>query len=945
MITDSAASPTLSEPLLVGRDPETLRLADLVNDVKRGIGRSLLYLGSAGVGKSRLLAGLRDGLRDEPALRVVRVSGMRSEAGLEYGAAQRLLTPFASLVDKIEEPQREALRAVFIGIPPASPPSRLAVSVGALDLLIAARRTKPYLFVVDDAHWFDDESLSLLGFLARRAPDCGLGFVIAGRDGHLNLAALDGLPGSHLAGLDAADSAVLLARAGNVAVGQAAAARISADAEGNPRALIELARRLTPDQLNGRSPLPVVLPTWPGLASEFLRQARALPTGTQALLVLVAAMCDGDRPSLWDAAALLRIPRDFARPAQRLGILSPDEHPAFTRPLLRAAAYASAEPMVRRAAHTALAAVAERNGDEDLAAWHRAAPTFAPDERLAAALEANAGRAGARGGPANRALFLSRAAELSPLKPAKERRLFEAARAYLDAGDGVLAGALLDRAAQSLDPETFAVETHRLRASIDVSLGRHSEARAELQAAIDHADCTGSEVSSTLLHDAFHSAMAAGRYATATDARAIAERMLAVRTPGEAAPGGPDAILDAFALRMTSGYERAAPLLQGALRSRHTDEGAPSEAPSSVLLTCLAADDLWDDRSRSRHLGRAASMYGRGEPADVRRIALAGLSVAGAWSGDIAGARRDYESAARLPGSHDASSAAVAEAELHIRALTGDEDRCRPAAAHYLRRAADQRCGLREMGARSALAILEIGLGNYSDAAEQCIRVMDNDLPGSGSRILPEVVEACVRTGQIPTALAALERLRARAAASGTPWALGLLDRSEALLAVDGAEASYLSAIARLSNTTVRFDQARAHLLYGEWLRRQKRRIDAQTQLRTAHDVFTAMDAAAFGHRAYRELLAAGYPPRDDHRPAGHGLTPQEAQVARFAAAGATNAEIAETMCLTISTIEYHLNKIFRKVGVSSRRRLAKALSGAVDARDDAHYPLPQRAG
>ena len=910
-------------PAYIGRAEEQHALDALLDAVAAGRSESLVVLGEPGVGKTRLL-GLLDAAPEK--VRIERLVGMESEIRVGFAALHRLLLPYFGDVPQLPGPQRDALLTTF-GMLEDTPPSLLLVGLGALNLLAGAAREHPLICVVDDAQWLDQESLGVLGFVARRVYADGIGFVFAARENYASLKTLDGLPTIHLEGLSREEAVSLLNSAHTDGLSSLVAARIVADTGGNPLAMLEVIGQLTAGQRAGRLPLPQQLPTGRGLNSHFLRQVEALPSSARSLLVLASAMSDNDVSSLWRAAALLGLDGDAIEAAVRADLLTVGERVDFRHPLIRSAVYRSAEPDLRRASHAALASVADSDGDPDRAAWHRAAAVVAPDEDVAAELERSAGRAERRGGQVAQALFLGRAAELSPSTPARYQRLLGSAQAYLSAGDGILAEALLDRAAPWLEADGRHVAVQRLRAAIAVFFSRHKDAPAILLEAVRETDPDDPTLIRAMLFDALQAALVARTYTVGVTPADIARIAVAVAHPPGRKASANDLLLDGFATRLAIGYEAAVPLLRDAVAGLFANEETGARGLPATILGWFAADDIWDDRGRRAMFERAAAFERRHGALGALRITLAGQCVGQAMAGDINAAEQTYFEAAEISALIGVPAPATTGVLLEVRAWQGREEESRATAESTARWGREQGAEILEVFSWFGLTVLEMGLGNYSDAAVWASEVYHRDPPGFGSRVLPEIIEAWARTGQTSLATEALERLTRRATASATPWALGVLARSRALLAPPAeAEPFYVEAIERLEQTLVRTELARAHLLYGEWLRRQKRRRDAQAQLRTAHDMFSSFGAQGFAARSRAELQAAGYrvePERADPS-MSLGLTSQEAQAARLAAAGATNAEVAAHMFLTTSTVEYHLSKVYRKLGITSRRQLAK---------------------
>ncbi|MCS5717800.1 AAA family ATPase [Herbiconiux sp. CPCC 205763] len=909
----------------VGRVAECRVLDELTDLVTRGYSGSVVFLGEPGVGKTRLLQHLDT---HSSRIRVTRLVGIESELRLGFAGLHRLLAPLHDDFARLPAPQRDALLTTF-GVLDHNPPPRFLIGLAALGLLAREAERTPLVCVIDDAQWLDQESLDVLGFVARRAYADALGFVFAGRENQDSLGALSGLPTRHLAGLDHDASSLLISTARCAAPSPLVAARIVAETDGNPLAMLELVDRLTSDQLAGRLPLPPQLPAGGGLNAHFLRQWETLPVETRSLLLLASAMSTDDVSVFWGAAALLGLPGEAVDAAEQLDLLSLSDTVAFRHPLIRSAVYAAAEPQQRRLAHTALATIAEHDGDPDLAAWHRAAATTAPDEEVAADLERSAERAERRGGQVAQARFLGRAADLSPAARDRSLRLFASARAYLASGDGILAEALLDRAAPALDADGRHVDVERLRASIAVFFSRHKDVPAILLGAVASLDPDDHATARDMLFDALQAALVARDHTVGMTPTDIARATLAHPFPTGPAASGRDLLLHGLATRLAIGYEPAVPLLQRSVRALFADERVGVGALSTIILGWFAADDVWDDEGRAAMFERALAVAREHGVLGALRVILAGRCVGQCWTGAIDDAEQSYFEAAEISALIGVPPPATTGVLLEVRAWQGRERESREMAESTASWGRQQGAEILEVFSWFGLTVLEMGLGNYGEALTSAREIYDRDPPGFGNRILPELVEAAARTGQVEMAEAALRRLSDRARASGTPWAMGMLARSTAILADDSeAAALFEEAIDRLLPTSVRTELARSHLLYGEWLRRRRRRSDAQVHLSTAWQMFEAMGATAFAGRARNELLAAGQRPiaAVDGR-ADFGLTAQEAQVARLASGGATNAEIAARMFLTTSTVEYHLGKVFRKLSITSRRQLGRAFS------------------
>ncbi|MBL7253209.1 AAA family ATPase [Paractinoplanes lichenicola] len=868
--------------MFVGRHEEQQALAALVAGVRDGCSGTLVLVGEPGTGKTSLLGRVGD-------VRVVAIAGAEPEMCLGYAALHRLLRPWLPLLDTLPGPQRDALRTAF-GHLGGGPADRYLVGMATLTLLAEASTPEPLICVIDDAQWLDRESADALTFVARRLHAEALGLLFATRpDG---LAPLGGLPAITLPGLPGDDARDLLTASVAGHLDDAVAGQLVDGTGGNPLALVELARTLDPGQLAGLVPLPGPLPVGDLLETHFLRELHPLPAPARLLLLLAAAAPPGDPSLLWRAALQLGIAADEADVALSAGILT--ESLDFRHPLIRAAVYRGADPADRRRVHAALAAVHDPVREPDRHAWHRAQATIGLDEEVAALLE----RAAERGGHSVRAAFLARAADLTPDPRAQAARLVAAARAHLVLGDPATASRMLDRAEPGLDRPVPRALARQARARAEMYAGRPApgtlfEAAASI-AALDPA------LSRTMMFEALQAMLISGDQATMGE---LARTVLA-------SPAYADPFLLGFAARIAGDYRTAVPLLREALAAVDTDDGLPL-----AVISVLAADDLWDEDA-----GRLA--WRRLESYDRRHGALGSLrttlAVGVAWelrAGRFDAAEALQEELAEL--SRVVGQPYCGDAQrIELLAWQGRESAVRALAADAT--------GL-DFLVRNSLAVLEISLGHYPAALACVLPSFDWDKPGAATRSLHEIVEAGVRSGDHEVAKAALVRLEDRAPLSGTPWALGLLARCRALLA-DDADAFYREALDLLGRTTIVTELARTHLLYGEWLRRRRRRADARTQLHLAHDLFTRMGAAAFVSRTRSELLATGEHPRPRHLPFDSDLTPQERQVAGLAAAGATNSEIAARLFLSTSTVEYHLTRIYRKLGITSRRRLAAAL-------------------
>jgi hypothetical protein len=817
-------------------------LDKLVTDVRDGFSGTVVFTGEPGVGKTRLLQYIAD---SATGVAIVWNVGAQSELRLGFAALHRLVMPYLNRLHRLAGPHRNALEVTF-GLTGGPPPSRLLVSLAALALLSDVAAERPMVCLIDDAQWLDQESLGVLGFIARRLYADPIGMVFSAREHAGDLTALDGLATRRIAALDPTSAHMILDEAVSGPLDPRVSARVIDETGGNPLAMLELVGELSAEQLAGRFPLPRRLPVGRRVDVHFLAQVATLSPDARTLLLVAAACADDDPSTVWRASALLGVIEAAANAAVQQGIVSLEPRVAFRHPLIRSAVYDGATTEERQRVHDALAAVAIGDGDDDQAAWHRAAAVTAPDETIAADLQASAVRAQRRGGYTMQAALLTRAAELSPHARDRALRHLAAAEAYLAAGDGPLAEALLDLATPGLDGAGMHVAVQRLRAAISVFFSRHKDAPAILMDAAMRVDPADVSLIRQILFDAMQAAIVARQYTADTTLEAVAHAVLGTARDPRRPPSGNDLLLDGFATRIARGYSDAVPLLRAAVAMMFTDETAAHVDIPSTILGWFAADDVWDEQGRRGMFERAQAIERRQGALGAMRITLAGLSTSQAWAGQMTEAENSYGEAAEISALIGVPPPATTGVLLEVRAWQGRETESRAVASSTADWGRQKGASILEIFALMGLTVLELGLGRYPAALRWGLQIFHDDPPGFGNRVLPEVVEAGIRSGDRAAAEAALTRLAERASAAATPWALGLLARSRALMAADAdAESYYLEAIDHLAAAAVRTELARAHLLYGEWLRRRKRRRDAQVQLRAAHDMFTAMGAAA----------------------------------------------------------------------------------------------------
>jgi DNA-binding CsgD family transcriptional regulator len=900
---------------LLDRERERAALDRLLDGARGGRGIVLVMAGEAGIGKTALLEYAVEAAGE---IQVVRTSGVQAEMELPFAAVAQLCAPFLDLVDRLPAPQREALGVAF-GLISGPAPNQFLVGLAVLGVLSEAAVARPLLAVVDDAHWLDHASTRALAFVARRLLAEKIALVFAAREID---EALMGLPTLHVGPLRSRDARALLQSVLPARLDESVLDRIVLETRGNPLALLELPRGLTPAELAGGFGLPSALPLAATIEESFTRRLRDLPGDTRLLLLLAAAEPVGDPLLLGRAAENLGISTRAAASALD-DLLSIGEHVTFRHPLVRSAVYKSAPIEQRWAAHLALADVTDRTADPDRRAWHLAAAASMPDEAVACELERAAGRAQARGGLAAAAAFLTRSVALTGDPARRADRALAAARANLYAGAFDLALRLLPAGEAEAPDDLQHAQVELLRGQIAFSSNIGSDAPPLLLAAARRLERFDVDLARETYLDAWGAAWFAG--SLATDGGLLEVSRAARSAPPSTHPTQPfDLLLDGLALLVTDGRAAAATALRRAASAFATAEIPVENSFRWTALPPIPSYVLWDDESwyainaRQLRLAREAGALAR-----VPMGLITG-AVIDAWSGEFA---RAAEATAEAGAIVEATGSRLAPyAAMLLVALQGREDDGVALLEEASNEAADVGQGFAVQWAEFAKAILYNGLGRYGEATVAAQRAADG-MPELfvPSWALPELIEAASRSKAPEQAAGALQRLTADTAVAGTDWALGVAARSRALLTEgDAAESPYQEAIERLGRTRLRPELARAHLLYGEWLRRQHRRLAARNELRIAHDMFTEIGMEAFAERARVEVAATGERARKRTVPSTDQLTPQEAHVARLARQGSTNREIAAQLFISPSTVEYHLRKAFRKLGVRSRTQLAQ---------------------
>jgi DNA-binding CsgD family transcriptional regulator len=891
--------------MLRGRRVETAALDGLLERAQNGESAALVLRGEPGIGKTALLEHLVE--QAAPNFRIERAAGVESEMELPFAGMHQLCAAMLGSLDRLPGPQHEALCAAF-GLKDGGRPDQFLVALAVLSLLSATADERPLLCVVDDAQWFDRVSAQALAFAVREPGDWHAG-----------------IPEIEIGGLRNGAARSLLSSVVQGRLDDQVRDRIVAETKGNPLALLELPRGLTAAELAGGFGPPTAIPLSGQIEQSFRRRLDALPAGTQQLLLIAAADPLGDPGLLWRAGESLGLGMDAVRPAEEIGLITIHARVEFQHSLVRSAVYGRAPIAERRVVHRALAEATDVAVDPDHRAWHLAQAAADPDEDVAAELQRSAGRAHARGGLAAAAAILERAAVLTPDPVRWTERALIAAQTTYEAGapdDALRTLTAID--ARPLDALQRAT-LERLRAQIGFSLREGTHAPGMLLRAAEGLAPLDPVLARETFLEALEAATYAGRF---NPGRGIVDLGEAARAaaPAAATPTAVDELLDGLMTWTVDGYVRSVAPFHRALETLCDEAATPAAVGSRWLwLAGHVAVALWDDEAWHRLITHQIQLARDAGALTVLPFALnsaAGLAV---LTGDFAGA--DSLLAESLAITSATGRPPMAHPAPVLAAWRGQREEAAVLIDTAIQDATPRGDGRQITLAEYATAVLNNGLAEYETAFAAAREAARHDELGLQERVLPELIEAAVRTGEHAVARDALAQLSERAEASGTHWALGVAAYSRALVEDDdGADALYRSALEHLDRSRIAGQRARVHLLYGEWLRRRRQRVEARDQLHAAYDTFAAMGARAFAERARTELLATGAHARKRTEETRDALTPQEAQIARLAAGGAPNAEIAAQLFISSSTVAYHLRKVFRKLDITSRRQLTTAL-------------------
>lgn len=909
----------LGSRALIGRQDEQRQLADLCQLVRVGKSGVLVIHGEAGIGKTALLSDLA---ANADGLRTIRISGAESEMELAYASVQQLCNPVLAHIDQLPDPQKNALR-VALGLREGVAPDRLLVGLAVLTLLGEVGAQRPTVCIVDDAQWVDRASLQALTFAARRLLADPVVMIFANRTPGADRE-LSGLPALTLSGLGRIHAGTLLSEVMPGQLDATVRENILAEARGNPLALLELHRAMAPADLAGGYGLTAATSIATRIEREYDQRLHDLPPATRTLLLIAAAEPTGDPTWLLAAASRLHLDAEASVPAERIGLITVDSRLRFRHPLVRSAVYRSASLPERRHVHAALADVITGPTSDEYRIWHRAHATGAPDEMVAVELVESAERARRRGGAAAAAAFLAYAVELTPDAIDRSERALDAALSKLDAGDPEAAARLL-AATTGTENELLSARIDLLRAKIAFATQRGRDAPPLLLAAADRLNPLDARLARGTYLEALVAAMIVGRLYGEEQTSAAAIATAARRAP--APPGRPSAVdffLDGLVLRLTDGHAAAAPVLQRAIAEYLKEDEAGLADPRLHDTTLRVLLDVFEQDVYSALNARQVEQLSTAGELTVLPAALTTYAGVCVTSGD-------FVQAADLLEQSDAISTATGapphrSIQTYLAACRGSEQRAKDLARATIRDATARGEGSEIAVVLFSLAILHTGLGQYDEALTACISALEYDDVGMYGHILNETVEAAVRAGDTRIAETAAAQVIARAQATGTSTSRGYAARANALTSTgQTAEHEYRLAITELERSPLKVMTARTHLIFGEWLRRSNRRAEARDELRIAHEMFAQMGADGYAERTRRELQVAGEPVRKDrNHTTATVLTTQESYIARLAGDGYTNSEIASHLFISPRTVEWHLSKIYSKLGVSSRRELRR---------------------
>ena len=898
---------------MVGRADQCAQVDELLESARNGLGGALVVRGEAGVGKTSLLDYAVD--RAE-GFRVARLTGLELEQDLGFAMLHRLLAPMLDRIGQLPSVQRDALSSA-LGLAAGPPANPFLVGLGVISLTtMAAGAGGRLLCIVDDGQWVDSESSGALAFWARRLGQHRIAVIFGERSDTQTSSPLQGLPILELGGLEPEEARALLVSQAGFELDRDVADRVLAETQGNPLAIIEVAKTLTPHKLVGWASAPHPLPLTRRLEERFAEEVRKLPTDARIFLLLVAADTSGEISVVWKAASRLGIGREAAEAGEAADLISLGPPIAYRHPLIRSAVYGTARPADRRAIHGALAEVSDPV-DVERWAWHRAAAAVGPDEELAGLLESCAERASSNGATSAAVALLSRAAELTPDREQAAERRVAAAEAAIERGSSGQARTLVQQGVPALREPAWRTRAERVLGLADLRDGNLAGAANRLRLAAAGLLQTDPVLGRRTLLEAVVIAANGGDSAHSEFMRSVATTDL---HPPTAPLSVVDWFLHAFSTRARAGYAAAVPEYRKAIE--FCRQAPPGELAPWTALIAVVRGAVWDDRGCDLLEQRVVDWSrsnGLMLPLCVTLLSLAGAAI---WRGQLRLSSELYAQAL------DALAAAQRfqppGIDANLDAVAGREAELLSKVSPALEGMGTGQWGI-SYACHAAVLNFAMGCAQYEKALHHARLLFDADPMVALPHRLPDMIEAAARMGDRTAAEDAMAQLAERATAADTPWALGLLARSRALMAgaAAGAEQQYELALELLGSTSMELEQGRAHLVYGEWLRRARRHVDARNQLRHAHEMFSSMGAQCFAERARVELLATGERAPKRTAETNGMLTPQEAEVSRLVGQGAHNRDIAAQLFISEGTVEYHLTKVFRKLGVKSRTELA----------------------
>jgi DNA-binding CsgD family transcriptional regulator len=903
--------------VLLGRENERGALDRLLVAARDGRGGAIVVVGEPGIGKTALMEQAVSTAQD---FRVLRSAGHEGEMELAFAALQQLCAPGLDHLERLPGLQRDALGVVF-GLSTGDPPDRLLVALAVLTLLSEMAAERPLLCVVDDSQWLDRASAQAVAFVARRLASEAVAFVFGARE---QPEEIRGLPELIVEGLGDGDARTLFGSVFPYRLDEPVLDRIIAETHGNPLALLELPQGLTPPQLAGGFGLPVSVPMAGRIEESFRRRLAGLPSPSRRLLLVAAAEPTGDAGLVWRAAELLGI-ADSAPEAEAEGLVDLTGGVVFRHPLVRSAVYGAASAHDRRQAHQALAEATDPAVDPDRRAWHRAQAASRPDEEVAAELELSAGRAQARGGLAAAAAFMQRSTELTVHPARRADRALAAAEANRQAGALVAAHRLVALAERGPLDDAQRAQLDLLRAQISFASDRGSDAPLLLLKAAQRLERFDVRRARDTYLDALTAAMFAGRLAKGASALEVA-RTASQLAPFAEHPHASDLLLDGLTLLVTDGSAASIPVLRQAVSAFRGERVGIEERLRWSWLAGRTASFVWDYDSWDVLTARQIQVARDAGALTVLPLTLSTRAALHLLAGELALAEAVVEQVEAMTDVIDNRS--VSYTALCVAAFGGRERMARELIDAATKDFIARGDGLGLNIALWATAILNNGLARYDHAFIAAEQVLEDRHEVMFSPLAcVELIEAASRIGKEEAATAALGRLAETTSVSGTDWARAVEARCRALLSHhEEAETLYRQALEGLTGTALRFDLARTHLLYGEWLRRERRPRDGREQLRAADGLFTELGMDGFNKRARVELRATGERTRKRTVETLTDLTPQEAQISRLVAQGATNPEIAAQLFISPNTVEYHLRHVFSKLGVKSRTQLAQRI-------------------